>query len=232
MKTYHIGVDQAFRHAGYSVLSFDKESGKVAFEDSGVFNSTLKMGSASDALTFLEHLKFFKDLVAWVKSKGDLASIAIEGVAIGAVGQATARGGIFAVYSMNAVRSSDLVIVSPKKLKLYVTGNGGAEKEELASVLIPKYGLDKYMEDRYKDKNKEDKKRMFDEVDAIGLAEVGLYAWRVMHHGVRTVEKELSPEQQRILWSKDAVKGKVKSAEPKYFGICNRLNDFYLEKRP
>ncbi|VVB50695.1 Uncharacterised protein [uncultured archaeon] len=231
MKTFHVGVDQAFRHSGYAILSWDAETKKTEFVDSGVFNSTLKMGSASDALTFLEHMSFIKTLVSKVKKLGETPTIAIEGVAIGAVGQATARGGIFAVYTLHATKNADLVVVSPKKLKSYWTDDGSAEKEDMAAIILPKYSLVESMAKKYEGKNAEDRKRMWDEVDAIGIAEVGLNAWRVLTHGIDSVKGELTPNQQRILWSEEVVKKKNKSAAPKLFGICNRLDDFYIKKR-
>lgn len=232
LKTYHLGFDQAFRNAGFAVLSLDSETSKVEYVESGFFTSSLKMGSASDALTFLEHSKFIKDTLSRLYNSGkEIVSIGVEDVALGAVGQASARGGIFGVYTMHALKYADLIVVSPKKLKSYVTGDGKAEKEDMGFALIPKYGLDTIMSSKYEGKKAEERKRMWDEVDAIGIAEVGMNAWRIMNYGFDSVKDELTPNQRRILYSAEPVKKKHKSSEQKFFGICNRVNDFYIEKR-
>jgi Holliday junction resolvasome RuvABC endonuclease subunit len=231
VETFHIGFDQAFRNAGWAVLKRDDTDGKTEFVESGAFRSSIKMGYASDAITYLEHAKFVKELFSRVKKMGNLVSIGIEDVALGAVGQASARGGVFGVYSLHAVRCADLIVVSPKKLKSYWTDSGSAEKEELGAVIIPKYGLESVFEDKYKGKNAEDRKRMWDEVDAIGIAEVGMMAWRALNVGFDSVKDELSPNQKRILWSDEIVVKKCKTAPPKHFGICKRINDFYIKKR-
>lgn len=229
MTTLHIGFDQAFRNTGWAVLK--RENGVTSLVESGVFTSSLKMGSVSDALTFLEHSKFIKDFFNKWKKQGELGSIGVEDVALGAVGQASARGGIFGVYTINSVRQADLIVVSPRKLKSYWTDDGTAEKEDMGAVVLPKYGLEESMPAKYEGKNAEDRKRMWDEVDAIGIAEVGLNAWRVMNFGADSIKAELTENQRRILWSSEEVKKKHESSVQKYFGICNRVNDFYIKKR-
>lgn len=232
MITYHCGFDNAFRNSGWSILSFDHDTNKVGYTESGVFRSTLKMGYASDALTYLEHAKFIKDLLSRIKKQyGEVCSIGVEDVALGAVGQASARGGIFGVYTLHALKYADLIVVSPRKLKSFWTGDGSAEKEDMGSAIFPYFGIEEQMFKKYEGKNAEDRKRIWDEADALGIGYVGLMAWRIINFGLDSVKLELTNNQQRILYSNEPVKKKHESSVQKQFGICQRIDDFYIKKR-
>lgn len=235
MLTYHAGFDQAFANSGMALLAYQSDAtaktSRVTYVGSQVFHPTIKLGHKSDAIAFLEHAKFIKDVLHGIKADtdADVASIGMEGVALGAPGQAAARGGIFGVYALQAMQYADLIIISPKKVKLFITGNGNAEKEEIGEVILPKYGLEKILPAKYK--NKTERIHMWDEVDAIAIAEIGLYAWRALKYGIDSVSSELNDNQLNILWSKEPVKKKHKSSPAKQFGICNRIDDFYIRKR-
>lgn len=223
MVTYHLGYDQAFANSGRAILSYDSETKKTVYVGSMVFHPSVKLGHYSDAIAMLEHLKFIKDDIKLAeKNFGPVASIALEGVAIGAMGQAAARGGIFGIYSTFCATKADLIVVSPKKLKSFVTGNGNAEKEEIAEVLYKKFAKDGLSEEGIES---------YDETDAIALADVGLYCWRYMQKDKEALMKELTPLQQNIVWSPEPVKKKHKSFPDRQFGICNRIDDFYIFKR-
>lgn len=219
MLTAHVGFDQAFANSGCAVLTYDSETKKTEYNYSLVFHPSVKLGHYSDAIALLEHLKFIKDEIKGIeKHVAPVASIALEGVAVGAMGQAAARGGIFGIYATFCATKADLIVVSPKKLKSFVTGSGNAEKEEIADVLSKKYGPFQELES-------------YDETDAIALADVGLYCWRYMQGHKEVLTKELSKEQQEIVWGSASVKKKHKTFPDKQFGICNRIDDFYIRKR-
>ncbi len=219
MITFHVGYDQAFANTGRAILKWDSDTKKAEYIESVLFHPSIKMGHKSDAIAFLEHLAFIKKDLTKVKSMGPIGSITMEGVAIGAPGQASARGGIFGIYATACLSYADLIIVSPKKLKSFITGDGKAEKEQIAEVLFKKYSIaEKDIE-------------TFDETDAIALADVGLYAWRYMQEGEESLKNELTELQQEIIWGREPVKKKHKSSPQKYFGICNRIDDFYIFKR-
>lgn len=223
MLTCHVGYDQAFANSGRAILTYDSETKETEYVGSMVFHPSVKLGHYSDAIALLEHLKFIKDDLKLIeKNFAPIASIALEGVAVGAMGQAAARGGIFGIYSTFCATKSDLIIVSPKKLKSFVTGSGNAEKEEIAKVLFKKYGKDGLTEDEIDS---------YDETDAIALADVGLYCWRYMQGDKDVLTKVLTKEQQEIVWGTAEVKKKHKSFPDKKFGICNRIDDFYIRKR-
>jgi len=223
MITCHVGYDQAFANSGRGFLLHDSDTKKTTYMGSTVFHPTVKLGHYSDAIALLEHLKFIKDDLKTIeKNFGPIASIALEGVATGAMGQAAARGGVFGIYSTFCMTKADLIIVSPKKLKSFVTGNGNAEKEEIAGILFKKYE-----EDGLEEKTIES----YDETDAVALAEVGLYCWRYMQKDQEALKKELNELQQQIVWGNAPVKKKHKTQPDKQFGICTRINDFYMFKR-
>lgn len=222
MRTIHVGYDQAFANSGRAILSFDSETKETEYLDSMVFHPSVKLGHYSDAIAMLEHLKFIKDDLKKISKNLPIGSIALEGVATGAMGQAAARGGIFGIYSTFCATKADLIVVSPKKLKSFVTGNGNAEKEEIAEVLYKKYGKDGLTEDSI---------ATYDETDAIALADVGLYCWRYMQGDKEALTKELTKLQQEIVWGSAEVKKKHKSFPDRKFGICNRIDDFYIHKR-
>lgn len=221
----YLAFDEAYQNSGWAILSWDIQNGKPTYVDSGVWHPSLKMGMKGDSIAFLEHMAFIKRKIEEVRTLGDLKAIAIEGIAYGAPGQATARGGIFSLYATTPVQYADLVIIGPKKMKAYITGSGSAEKEEIEHIVCEKYGVKREF------KTKKAHEMFLNETDAIALAEIGLYAWRVHTYGIEIIKKEMEPHQAKILWSTDIIKPATKTREAKHHGICNRLDDFYIPKK-
>ena len=220
---YGVSFDQAYANVGYAVLSWNSDTNETKYLESGTFSPSMKLGHFSDTLAYLEHMKFIKDFFKRVeKEYGNIVCTSVEGVALGAPGQASARGGIFGIYSTMCVSKADLIIISPKKLKSFITGNGNAEKEEIAEILFKKYGEEGLTEESIE---------TYDQTDAVGLGEIGLYCWRYMQKDQKALEKELNPLQQQIIWGNAPVKKKHKSFPDKQFGICTRIDDFYMFKR-
>jgi hypothetical protein len=116
-------------------------------------------------------------------------------------------------------------------LKLYVTDDGHAEKEDIRDVIAPRYQLSFDLE--------------FDEYDAIGLAEMAFYSWGILHGFDKHIKLKLPPEKYKLFWDKTEVI-KYKKAKKdkktgkklprvkksgKSYGICNRIDDFYIYKK-
>jgi Holliday junction resolvasome RuvABC endonuclease subunit len=222
---FHLAFDQAFRNSGWALLEWVTSDKKAVYIESGVFSPKVKVGFGGDTIAFLEHMAFIKEKIKQVKDIGTLRSIACEGVAIGAVGQAAARGGVFGIYSVFASQSADTIIISPKTMKAYITGSGSAEKEEIEHIVCEKYGIKREF------KTKKDHEMFLNETDAVALAEIGLYAWRVINYGIKIVEKEVEPHQAGILWSESISKPATKTRPSKMRGICNRIDEFYIFNR-
>jgi hypothetical protein len=214
-------------------LSWDAK--KIEYVDSGVFHPTIKWNVKSDAIAFLEHARHITNIVNRVKSLGVLAVTGIEGAAFSAPGGAATRGGIWGLYATKSVIESDLVVVTPTKLKLYLTNDGHAEKEAIRDAICAKYDLP----ENY----------AFDQYDAIGLAHMAILSWILvkpsMHEDALKM-KLVTPEELKIFWDetevvkfkkakKDKKTGKklprVKKPGGKAYGICNRTDDTYIYKK-
>lgn len=207
-----LGLDQAFANSGYAVLKWDGKSDRLKYVWSNTFHPSIKWGHKSDTIAFLEHLQYLNNFLRQHAFK----AIAMEGISFGSPGQASSRGGIWGLYSTSCIRYSDVITCAPRSLKLFVTGSGKAEKEDIRDVLVKKYKI----EVTKKNKNN------FDEYDAIGLAEVGFWSWRILNEGIDAIKPRLKPYELEVLWNLKTTGGK----NPKPKGICNRIDDFYLKK--
>jgi hypothetical protein len=210
------GLDEAFANAGYSILGWDGHSDSLEYIWSKTYHPSFKWGHKSDALAFLDHSWELADFFAtWNKpNEPHIQAVGMEGLAFGSPGQASSRGGIWGLYATTCMRHADTVICAPKSLKLFVTGDGKAEKEDIRDVLAKKYKI------KITKKNA----KTFDEWDAMGLAEVGYWAWRINTEGIDKIKSKLKPHELEVLWNLD----KNTSGKPK--GICNRPDDFYLKQ--
>jgi Holliday junction resolvasome RuvABC endonuclease subunit len=230
VRHFYCAWDQAFANSGFALLEWDESQSKLLYVNSHVFHPSIKWGHKSDAIAFLEHQKHLKDTLEEVRSRGALHSIGIEGVAFSAPGQAASRGGIWALYSTMSVLYGDVVVISPTRLKKYLTGFGFAEKEDVKKVIESKYNL-------------KGKELAFDEYDAIGLAEMAAYAYMITNGREDQIKKLLTDEQYLLFKDKRLVNKikkavklpkKKKKASPKderMKGICDRPDDFYITKR-
>ncbi len=228
MKTFHVGFDQAFQNAGWAVLEY--EDGKAKYVNSGIFHPSITLGSYSDAVAFVEHQHHAKEILNSVKKLGTIASVCLEGVAFGAPGQASSRGGIWSVYALQGMAFSDVVVVTPTQLKAYITGDGKAEKEAIALEECAKFGIDYDSVTLELRKNKKKPERVFDRTDAIGLAEMGMIAWKAVTFGPTSIKSEVKEHQYTMMCSEKLVRGR--GAKPdRLQGICYRLDDMYIKKR-
>jgi Holliday junction resolvasome RuvABC endonuclease subunit len=205
IKSLHLGFDQAIVNTGMAVLGWDGEGNKLEYVHSELFSSSHKWKSKSDAFILLEQGDFLKKTLKMYSKMAPIKSIAIEGVSFGSPGGASSRGSIWGLFVTTCLQYADVVVVPPKSLKMYVTGKGTADKKEIEKVITPKYELDKL-----------ERKIWDDEHDAIGLAEIGFWTWRIMDEGLKS-EFNLEPHQLEVIWNK-----------PK--GLVNRVDDFYLRK--
>lgn len=220
MISFHVGLDQSFASSGFALLGWDSETNKVSYEYSKLFHPSIKMHSKSDSVALVEHMGFLKHELNSVKEKGEIKSIGVEGIAFGARGATLGTlGAIWGIYTTISLGYADLIVIPPKSLKKYVTGSGNAEKEEVATVILKKYGLS------------EDDIETYDQSDALSLAEVAMYAWRIRNFGITKVKKQLTPAQLEVLYSEEKIKKKHKNSPEKQAGICHRLDDFYITKR-
>jgi Holliday junction resolvasome RuvABC endonuclease subunit len=209
-----IGLDQAFANSGRAVLKWNIGKNKLEYIHSSTYHPSVVWGHQSDALGYLEHVGRLKEFLNKTSKEFDIKCICMEGISFGSPGQASTRGGIWALYSTRAIRYADVAICAPRSLKLFVTGSGTAEKEDIRDVLAPKYGITL---------TKENMKR-FDDYDAIGLAEIAYWSWRIMREGIKNVRPMLKPHELEVLWTNE------KNGSGKLKGICNRPDDFYLKK--
>jgi Holliday junction resolvasome RuvABC endonuclease subunit len=108
--------------------------------------------------------------------------IACENYSFGSPFKATAigeGGGVFrlAFHQAGYVEGKDLFFVSPKSLKLYVTGNGNADKAEMIAAILKRWHVD------FGKKN--------DEADAFSLATVAALLARKSTTGMSASEKAM-----------------------------------------
>jgi Holliday junction resolvasome RuvABC endonuclease subunit len=237
MRHFFCAWDQAFANSGFALLEWVEKEEKLKYVSSNVFHPSIKWGHKSDAIAFLEHQKHIKDTLEQVSSEGSIHAIGIEGVAFSAPGQAASRGGIWALYSVTSVRYGDLVVVSPTRLKKYLTEYGFSDKEDIKKVIEPRYGLT-------------GRNLSPDEYDAIGIAEIAAYAYLIMNGHKDTLKKILSKDQFEVFLDSKIVKDiktqktefkekkkvskkkkKKKFKASKLSGICDRPDDFYITKR-
>lgn len=212
-KSFHIGFDQAIINTGAAVLERNKESDSLKYVHSELFSSQFKWRQKSDSFILLEQASFLKTFLKKYSDIGKINSIAIEGVSLGSPGGASSRGAIWGLFVTTCLQYADTVVVSPLSLKVFVADSGLAEKKDIQNIIIPKYGLDKL-----------NRKIYDDETDALGLAETGFWAWRIMNEGIDKIEDKLKPHELKVLWNeKKNDKGLMK-------GICNRLDDLYLRR--
>lgn len=213
IKSLHLGFDQAIVNTGISVMSYDGQSTYLDYLFSELFSSTFKWGQKSDSFILLEQAAHLKETLNKYSNIAPIKSISIEGVSFGSPGGASSRGAVWGLFVTTCLNYADVIVVAPKSLKLFSTGNGSADKKEMASVIYPKYNLESL-----------DRKVWDDEIDAIGLSEVGFWASRIMDEGVSKIKDKLKPHELIVLWNE-----KLNTAK-KPMGICNRLDDFYLRK--
>lgn len=214
VKSYHLAFDQAIINTGCAVLSWDGVKDKLDYVESHLFSSSFKWGKQSDAFIILEQSKHLKELLELCSSRAPIESICMEGISFGSPGMASSRGAIWGLYVTTCMRYADTVLLPPRSLKLFSTGNGKAEKKDMLSAIHPKY----------KKLEKLDRKIWDDEYDALGLCEAGFWAWRIMNEGIDKIAPKLKPHELEVLWNlKISGNGKPK-------GICNRTDDFYLVK--
>jgi Holliday junction resolvasome RuvABC endonuclease subunit len=230
LRNFYCAWDQAFANSGFALLEWDEGKNKLLYVRSHVFHPSIKWGHKSDAIAFLEHQKHVKDTLEEVRSEGALHAIGVEGVAFSAPGQAASRGGIWALYSTMSILYGDVVVISPTRLKKYLTGFGFSDKEDIKKVVEPRYGL-------------LGKDLFPDEYDAIGLAEMAAYAHLITNGHEMQIKKLLTKEQFLLFKDKrlvNKIKKSVKSAKKKkkpnpkderMKGICDRPDDFYITKR-
>lgn len=207
-----------------AVLEWDETTQKLVYETSFVFHPTIKLNQKSDAIALLDHQYHLKRFYVDRKTAGKpISSTGIEDRSFNSFGQAATRGEVWGVYSTLAVLNSDLIVISPLKLKKFATGDGHAEKEDVMDYVIKQYGLS----DKLKGKGKN--KFTFDESDAIVLAEVGFWAWKIMHEG-EVAGAKLTDYQKEVLLEKEPNRSGKRKKKTKSSGICHREDDFYIYK--
>lgn len=202
-------------------MSWDGKSNKLKYQDSQVFHPTIKFGHKNDSFAFLEHGFHFKKVLEVVKDT--VACVTLEGISYGSPGMIGTTGGVYGIYSTTALRYSDVVVCAPRSLKLWATGNGKAEKSDIEDAALLKYKDDGLVRE-YENCSKEEKKLFNNRTDAIFLAEVGFWSWRIMNEGIDKIRPLLKPHELEVVWNEAVNAGK----KPK--GICNRQDDFYLKK--
>jgi Holliday junction resolvasome RuvABC endonuclease subunit len=212
-KQFSLGFDQAIVNTGIGILSVDNTVNKLKYEHSELFSSKFTWGAKSDAYILLEQGAYLKKILNKWSEEGDIKSICIEGVAFGSPGGASSRGAIFGLFITTCLRYSDVLVVPPMSMKKFVTNDGHAKKDAIKAVIHPRYNL------------KDLKRKIWDdEHDALGLAEMGYYAWKIIYEGAGSIKKELQPYQLDVLWNETLNVNKL----PK--GLCNRVDEFYLRR--
>lgn len=129
------------------------ETGVAAITDDGLTAEVVKPPKGRNGVYRLEYLE--KRIMRAVEQHGDVTGLAVEGYSMNSKGRVfdiAELGGIMKL----AIRKAKIpaVIVPPKTLKKYVTGNGNADKKIMISVVSKHW---------YKTTND-------NEADAVGLA--------------------------------------------------------------
>jgi Holliday junction resolvasome RuvABC endonuclease subunit len=146
MRVY-LGIDQSIRSSGFAAVN---EHGKY------VSSYTVSVGDAlRGAARLTESVRQFN---AWVDPLWKIVGIAQEGYSVNSTNRPFDLGSVFGALQVAAFMRSGLepLIVPPKSLKLFVTGNGAADKDEILYTVKTQWNID--LDDRD------------DEADAFGLA--------------------------------------------------------------
>ena len=165
-----VGIDQSFTSTG--VVLVDDNNQMVDF---AVFNST----TSNDI--HLRGREIVDQVIGFIRKHDKIDSVRIEGLAFGGFGNATRNlSGLQwilidnIIHVENIISHEQLHIINPRRLKVFATGSGKAEKINMIESL-PNEVLDKFAKSGYKLKtNKHGKtiasKGLNDLADAYWLA--------------------------------------------------------------
>lgn len=146
MRVY-LGIDQSVRGSGFSAVN---EHGKYVSSYTASVGDALR-GAAR--LTEVVHL-----FNAWIDPLWKVAGVAQEGYSVNSTNRPFDLGSVFGALQV-AIFTRFLIeplVVPPSSLKLFVAGNGAADKDDILYTVKTLWGVD--LSDRD------------DEADAFGLA--------------------------------------------------------------
>jgi len=165
--SYYIGIDPGSRLLGWSVLRVAK-TGRIYLVDSGTLHIRDNSSDIGDRLSYIN--LFLRDKITDTTKKGYINQVFLEDYLVHASRGAKAIPYVQGIVHLvcaetlpNDAQSIDISMISPKRVKKVVTGNGNASKEEVAASIrkiFPKIRKKSHVEQ--------------DEYDAIAIAVTGI----------------------------------------------------------